>query len=272
MMPSPDASTALLVVGHGTRSDTGTRQFLELAQKLAQRVAPMPVEPCFLELQQPDIAAAVGTLVKDGVRRLTVVPLLLFAAGHAKRDIPAGVEAAVAARWHDAGGTGSSPAVEIRQARHLGCHHLLVELSRRRFVQAVAGLPPVPPDETCLLLVGRGSRDESATAEMHRFAELRHQADLAAVTEVGFLAMARPSLAEILPRIAAQSWRRVVVQPQLLFEGELADNLRQSVAQIAAGHPAQQWLVAPLLADPPGECGDATERLVDVLLDRIPKA
>jgi sirohydrochlorin cobaltochelatase len=88
---------------------------------------------------------------------------------------------------------------------------------------------------------------------MQEFARLRQQQEGGVATEVAFLAMARPSLAQQLPRIAARGYRRVIVQPHLLFQGELASSLGQQVAATAAEHPAQEWVVTRLLADEPAE-------------------
>lgn len=242
-MTTSDPKPGLLLVGHGTRSAVGTRQFMYLARQLAAAVAPVPVEPAFLELQQPGIAAGVERLMARGVNGFLTVPLLLFEAGHAKRDIPAAVQVAI-----EAAPKGSDPMQHL-QAEPLGLHPALIELSQQRYEEAVMNRSAVPKESTCLLLVGRGSHDESATADMHELARRRQ-----AQTEVGralvaFIAMARPSLDESLPAIAAARYRRVIVQPHLLFEGELADSVRRQVAAIAAKHPEQEWLVTPLLAD-----------------------
>jgi len=37
-----DANVGLLLVGHGTRSDVGTQQFLELTDAVARRFSPLP--------------------------------------------------------------------------------------------------------------------------------------------------------------------------------------------------------------------------------------
>src|SRR5688500_6845827 len=88
-------NVGILLVGHGTRSELGTRQYLALAASLARAVAPLAVEPAFLELKQPEIDTAVGKLVARGATRLVTMPLLLFAAGHVKRDIPEQVRTAL---------------------------------------------------------------------------------------------------------------------------------------------------------------------------------
>ena len=258
-MPSHSAKPGILLVGHGTVSEAGTGQFFQLASQLAERLSPTPVEPAFLELQQPDIATGVCRLIVRGATHLLTMPLLLFAAGHAKRDLPQAVLSAV-------------KDFRTIQADHLDCHHALVELSRQRFDEVVANLPPVPAERTALVLVGRGSNDESATAEMHDFARLRHDPEAANDIFVGFLAMARPLLSDLLPQVAAMNYHRVIVQPHLLFEGELADNLRQTVSEFGKKQPGQQWLIAPLLADSQDSPTGGNEFLLRAIKDRIDEA
>jgi sirohydrochlorin ferrochelatase len=182
---------------------------------------------------------------------------LLFAAGHAKRDIPE----AVASLARDA-------ALETIFTEPLGCEPQILELSHRRFEQAVTGALHVPREHSCLLLVGRGSSDPVAIAAMHEFSRLRQQQEGIA-TEVAFLAKARPTLAEHLPNLAAKGYRRVVVQPHLLFAGELASSVQRQVAAISAQHSQTEWLLTPLLADLAGEIGIGTEVLADWVCRRL---
>ena len=256
----------LLLVGHGTLSAEGTRGFLTLADLVRERLAPVPVKAAFLELQEPTIAGGIARLANLGVKRLVVMPLLLFAAGHARRDIPQAVEQALSDL--------ALPPEMALYAEHLGCHPAMLELSQRQMAKAAGSLPPASAGDTCLLLVGRGSHDESATAEMHEFARLRAKANRKqyATVRVAFIAMAKPSLTETLPEIAAAGYRCVIVQPHLLFEGEIVERLRTNVAQIAAQHPDQQWLVTSLLAEGIGTGGDADELLAQVVLDRLTAA
>jgi sirohydrochlorin ferrochelatase len=86
--------------------------------------------------------------------------------------------------------------------------------------------------------------------------------------EVAFLAMARPLLEEKLADVAAADLQRVIVQPHLLFEGDLAESLRQHVARVARANPGKDWPVTPLLADALGEAGAGTELLVKAIRAR----
>jgi sirohydrochlorin cobaltochelatase len=254
----------VLLIGHGTRDQGGIAQFHDLCGCVARRLDPVPVEQAFLELQQPDIGQAITRLIERGVRRLTVMPLLLFAAGHAKRDIPAAIQAAI-----ERSGVRE---MEVLQAAHFGLHPALVELSRLRGEQALRDKLPLPPEECCLLIVGRGSGEESAIAEMYEFARLRQMAGGGIDTEVAFVAMAHPLLRETLRRLAASEFRWVLVQPHLLFQGEIADSIREQVAKLAAEHSKLEWIVTSLLADPPGQNGRGSEILANVILDRLNEA
>ena len=159
MVDSSD-TPGVLLVGHGTRDAVGKSELLELARKVAQRLV-VPVEPCFLELCAPTIDEAVERLLRSGRQHVLVAPVLLFAAEHAKCDVPAAVDAALDNR-----------AVR-HQTVHLGCHPKIVELSARRCREAVEIDHSVDQRDTLVLLVGRGSQDQDAIAEMHHFVQLR---------------------------------------------------------------------------------------------------
>lgn len=250
----------VLLVGHGTRSEQGRKQFLSLAEHIRQRL-PLPVEPAFLELAEPTIEQAIQQLVAVGIDRLVVVPLLLFAAGHAKEDVPAA--AARALQRHGATG------LQIDQASPFGCHPLIVELACLRLAEAIGLAPSTSAEKTLLILVGRGSSDPTATAQMHEFARLVSQRAALRIVQVAFLAMAEPNVAAVLAAVDERAFDRVIVQPHLLFHGELVERLRRQVGQIARQRPDQEWIVTGVLADDLPKGGEATRLLVAATVDLI---
>lgn len=253
-----------MLVGHGTRSPAGIQQFLDISAFLSAEAREAIVEPAFLELAQPDIGAAVSRLASRGARIIVVVPFLLAAADHVKEDIPAAVRTAAA-------GIGENWP-QLVFAEHLGAHPNVIELSQLRYRQALENLSPFRPEATCHLFVGRGSHDASAIAEVRRFAELRADPSSAAQTRVAFLAMARPSLAEELQRIAIESFARVVVQPHLLFAGELAESIGHQVATLAGRAATTEWLTTSVLADPAGKPQRGAELLAVAARERFAAA
>lgn len=222
------ASDGILLIGHGTRDPGGVADFLTLAERVRGRLSPLPVEACFLEIAEPTIPAGLHRLIARGARRITIVPLLLTAAGHAKRDIPRAIAEVI----------GENGNVAVRQSQALECHSLLVDLSTRRYVEALAGRAAIEPAQTLLLFVGRGSSDSEALATVRRFAALRGERSHVGRVETCFAAVARPTLEETLSQIGAAGsarigFQRIVVQPHLLFRGRLLDEIREAVARAA---------------------------------------
>jgi sirohydrochlorin cobaltochelatase len=259
------ARWGILLVSHGTRSRIGQAQFLHLAELVRPRLD-APLEPAYLELAEPTIAAAVGRLLDAGTTRLVVAPLLLFAAGHARQDVPAAVGRALA----ECG----APALPTVQVPAFGCHRLIVELAAARLVEALAAGGITTPEsrrDVLLVAVGRGSRDEQATAEMHRLAAIVAERTGVGGVEVGFLAMAKPRAEEVLRR-AGGGPRHVAVLPHLLFHGELLEELGRQVAARAAGGCRRRWLMADVLAADLLSGGVAAEHLPALVVEGIKQA
>ena len=185
------------------------------------------------------------------MRRVTVVPVVLFAAGHAKRDIPDAV--AVAAARH--------AGLVWRQAEPLGLHPQLVELSALRYDEATAGRPVIADEDAMLIVVGRGSSDPEAAAATRAFVELRATTRRTGRTVTAFTALCDPRLEDVLREAAASPFRRIVVQPHLLFSGEIMDRLRRLTTEAAAAAPDREWLVTQHLG--------AHDLLIEALASRI---
>ena len=227
-----------MVVGHGTRDPGGTRQFFELVERVDRRCE-LTVAPAVLEFQQPDIDAAVESLVGQGIRHIHIAPLLLFAAGHAKTDIPGEVNAAIDRLGVD---------VTTDQCRPLSRTDALVAAATDRLMRTLnasgdgnaddAGdarnhtKPFGEDDEIALVMVGRGSRDPCATSDMRIlgqwvYDDLRRIDPRLQRLQTCFYAMAAPKLPESLDAVA-ERWvtgprRKLLVHPHLLFAGRLFD-------------------------------------------------
>ncbi|GIW99718.1 MAG: hypothetical protein KatS3mg111_3051 [Pirellulaceae bacterium] len=299
------ATIGILLVGHGTRSATGQEQFRRLATAVAERVAPRPLQPAFLELAQPDIPRAMEALAGAGVHRVLVVPALLFTAGHALRDIPCAVEEAAgryglemigATRplefhrstilasiecWHAAqavkqrsGWAATAPARSAAAGESAGraSEQSLGDSAARLNVDVgdgdaahephtAARSGPVPP----LLLVGRGSSHAAARATFRRWAEARAAAQHVDRWQIAFLHGGRPDWQEGLEWLAAQPGPLAVVQPHLLFHGQLIEQITQQLRDASRQYPEKQWLVAPPLGPHPALAQAFTDLIDEAL-------
>lgn len=245
----------LLVVGHGTADPVGAAETGRVSELVAEALPGVPVALGFLEVIGPTIAEGLAVLAQAGCREVVAAPLLLFEAGHAKRDVPE----AIAAPAADHG-------LSVRQAGPLGLHDAIVRLSRRRR-EAIAS-DDTPAEATALVLVGRGSSDPTAPAQLQAFAA----ATLAAAPHparliLGFVAAARPTVAEALAAAADPSGRevrKILVQPHLLFRGHVEEQVREAVAAARAARPELEWLQVPRLGPDP--------LVAEALIDRAAEA
>ncbi len=252
-MLEPSSSTGVLIVGHGTASAVGAEECRRVAAMVAELLPSRRVELGFLEIIEPSIDAAMHSLAAAGCREVVVVPVLLFAAGHARRDVPEAVRLAAFARG-----------LAVRQARVIGCHEAVVELARLRHREAVAGRPAAAP--TRIMVVGRGASDPSAESQLREFAESAFGDAFggAASVGLGFVAAARPTLDEAIAAAAEAGEGRVVVHPHLLFHGHVEAQVAERIERARLEHPAIDWVVV-------GRLG-ADRRVATALAERAREA
>jgi len=225
---------ALLIVGHGTRSQDGCAQFAELVEGVAKRLPHADVEGGFLELAPPPIQDAVTRLVAAGHTTVDVVPLVLVAAGHSKGDIPA---ALARERLRH-------PGLSFRYGRPLGPHPLLLDDLEERLEAAV---PREEWGEVAVVLVGRGATDPDANAEVAKTARLLLEGRGIGTVETAFVSLAEPSVPAGLDRAARLGFTRVVVLPYLLFAGVLPDRIVSQSRAWGAEHPGVEVTTAGLI-------------------------
>src|SRR6516165_283954 len=234
-------SPPLLLVGHGTRSDAGVAEFTRFVGLVRARTRDRvpAVDGGFIELARPSVADAVARLAapaSDGPRPIVAVPLVLTAAGHGKGDIPAALAREL--RRH--------PGLSYRYGRPLGPHPVLQDVLEARIGAVLAG---APRQDTCVVLVGRGSTDPDANAEVAKVARLLWEGRGYAGVEYAFISLAEPSVPAALDRAATLGARRIVVAPYFLFAGVLPDRVTAQSREFAAAHGALDVRVAGLIGD-----------------------
>ena len=248
---------ALLIAGHGTRDDAGAEAFRDFVRQLGARRPDLPVAGGFIELSPPPLTEAVGELVERGVRRFAAVPLMLVSAGHAKGDIPAAL-----AREKE-----RHPGISYTYGRPLGPHPALLNVLERRLDEALGapgGRAPGDRAEVTVLLVGRGSTDPDANAEVYKAARLLWEGRGYAGVETAFVSLAAPDVPSGLDRCAALGAKRIVVLPYFLFTGILPDRVKQQTEGWAAAHPEVEVRSAEVIGPEP--------ELLDLVLERYEEA
>lgn len=284
-----ERKVGVLVVGHGTRNPNGTGQLIQLTSEIRARLPGVAVEASFLELSEPNIGSGLSQLRRQGCTEIVAVPILLFSAAHAQDDIPQAVamgcqelglgvlgqseplgthprvvelsrlrfEQVVAPRIYCEPGHccwGSDPSQRCfttadRKTRcRLGDWH---ESNRTNRVTNGLSCVGVANSRIGLAMVGRGTSDPIARGRMRELTRLRVETSPVAWHQTGFFAGGEISVDQLLDDAARADCDTVVVQPHLLFEGELMNQLRCKVLAMRERFPDKSWWLAGCLgADP----------------------
>ncbi|MDP9475929.1 MAG: sirohydrochlorin chelatase [Actinomycetota bacterium] len=240
------ADPALLVVGHGSRDPRGAKEFHELVRIVRERSPGLAVEGGFIELSKPPISECVNRLVEGKATKISAVPLMLLAAGHAKDDIPATLVREGIAH----------PGVDFGYGRALGIRPELLELMDER-ISAV-----VPEDERgdwSVLVVGRGSSDPDANSDLFKASRLFHEGRPYETVETAFVSMTPPKVRGGLERLKKLGAKKVAVFSYFLFTGVLEERIREQSEEFAGENPGVEvryvgyfgpdWRVADLVLE-----------------------
>lgn len=253
---APPPSPALLLAGHGTASQAGIAEYFALADRVRALAPEVPVGTGFLELAPPPLSVAIGDLVAEGHRHVVVVPLVLAGAGHAKTDIPARV---LSARR-------DFPGVRFSYGRHLGIHPDLLAVVAERLAATV---PAGERSGTAVLLVGRGSSDPDANADLHKVARLLWEGRDWPIVEACFVGITGPRVPEGLERCRRLGHRHVAVVPYFLFTGVLERRIHAQTAAFARAHPEVTVRLARYLGPDDRVAGLVLERYREALRGEV---
>ena len=153
------SKVGVMICGHGSRDVNAVDEFDAVARGLRERLPRYQVESGFLEFATPIIRDGLDRLREAGHDLVLAVPGMLFAAGHAKNDIPSVL------RTYEAG----NPGMEIRYARELGIDPKMLKAAGDRIRQALDRADDgVPLHDTMLVVVGRGTSDSDANSNINK--------------------------------------------------------------------------------------------------------
>ncbi|WP_338762975.1 sirohydrochlorin chelatase [Massilia sp. METH4] len=220
------ADDIILIVGHGSREESGNREIREFADQWRVRQPGWRIELCFIEFAPPELNAALLAAARQA-RRVLVVPLVLNAAGHVKMEIPEAIEGARAA----------CPQAEILLAPHLGASDPVLAVLKRRLRGAMKALDMPDPTTTGVVLLGRGSSDRAANGEMAKMARWLLEEGDHELVDLAFTGITWPRLEKAVQRQVLLGMRQVVVLPYYLYTGTLMQRIHRQVEHLRAQYP-----------------------------------
>jgi len=247
----------VMICGHGSRSQSAVDEFATLADKLpAYLPKDWMTDYGYLEFANPVIRDGLDKLREAGCERILAVPGMLFAAMHAKNDIPTVLNTYAAKHG-----------MTVSYGRELGVDPKMISAAAGRIQAAVdaanAEHGDMPLTETCLVVIGRGASDPDANGNVAKIARMLQEGMGFGWAEVGYSGVTFPLVEPCLQHVAMLPYKRVIVFPYFLFSGILIDRIYGFTDQVAAQHPDIQFVKAGYLGDHPKVLETFAERILE---------
>ena len=219
-----------------------------LREKIAHRCGvSVRVRLGYLEFNEPTLPATLHQLHKEGVDTVAMMPVMLLAGHHARRDIPAISDEFL--RHHSS--------MTIVNGGDIGFDERMLAIVRQRIAESLPN-PAPPADDTVLLVVGRGNGDEAINDQLRALVAMMEQSCGYRAMSC-FAGLARPTIDEGL-RQASATARHVIILPYLLFAGLLTRRITEAWRRVMKVHSHHHYYLCSWLG--------AHDLLADILAER----
>lgn len=245
----------VMLCGHGSRDEDAVTEFAVLARHLKQKLPQYPVEFGYLEFATPIIRNGLDALKAQGVNRVLAVPGMLFAAGHAKNDIPSVLNTYAA--QND---------LRIDYGKELGIDPKMMRAAGDRIQDTLNTLSKdIAIHETLLLVVGRGASDPDANSNVSKVTRILWEGFGFGWAETAYSGVTFPLVAPALEHATRLGFKRIIIFPYFLFTGILVQRIYDATDEVAAKHPDIEFVKAPYLNDHAQVIETFVERIEQIL-------
>ena len=244
----------VMICGHGSRNKNAVDQFAKLAARLRERFPHVPVDYGYLEFANPVIHKGLDALKERGVNHILAVPGMLFAAGHAKNDIPSVLNAYQA----------MNPDITVDYGRELGIDLRMIRAAASRIEEGLKSQGWQEGDslhDTMLVVVGRGASDPDANSNVSKVMRMLWEGMGFGWGETAYSGVTFPLVKPALGHVAKLGYKRIVVFPYFLFTGVLVKRIYSQTDEVAQLHPEIEFVKAGYLND--------HELVIDTMVERV---
>ena len=234
---------AILFIGHGSRDPDAVEEFKQLSSHFRNLYPERLCETGFLEFATPVIATGVDKLVSMGAKKITAIPGMLMAAGHAKNDIPSELNQLQR----------DIPDVEITYAAELGVTAPMLQAAQDRIEEAEKQFSESTKDydrsQTLLVVVGRGASDPDANSNISKIARMLEEGMGFGWVVTCYSGVTSPLVPDALEKSHKLGFKRVIIFPYFLFTGILVKKIYDWADQYHSKYPDVQVAKAGYLND-----------------------
>ncbi len=119
--------TGVIVLAHGSKVRTGNEGLFKIVEMLRTMGKWDMVEAGFLQLAKPGLTEVVEDLIGRGVKRVVVMPLLLFGGNHVLKGIPEEIDSE----------RKKFPDVDFCYAKNIGADERIALIASDRIEEAI---------------------------------------------------------------------------------------------------------------------------------------
>ncbi|WP_320667973.1 sirohydrochlorin chelatase [Prochlorococcus sp. MIT 1307] len=255
LLDNQDNSLGILICGHGSRNRLAIDEFANLASSLKKKIPSVPVEYGYLEFARPIITEALDCLKAQSIRRVIAIPAMLFAAGHVKNDIPSLLNSYA-----------TETGLNIEYGRELGINNSMIGAAGARVKEAIDRSTCFRNSETLLVVVGRGSSDPDANANVAKITRILVESFGFGWGETVYSGVTFPLVEPGLRHLVRLGFKKIIVFPYFLFSGVLVSRIRKHTDKVAADFPDIDFVHAPYLGGHDLVLETLKERIEEVLV------
>jgi len=240
----------ILICGHGSRNKLAITEFKELAKLIQQRFPDIVVEYGFLEFAKPSLIDALDKLRNNSIKKVIAIPAMLFAAGHVKNDIPSLLI-----------NYASKTNIEIIYGRELGINNLMISAACERVKDVFKENNSLKPEESVLVVVGRGSSDPDANSNVSKITRMIVEGIGLGWGETVFSGVTFPLVEPGLKNVVRLGFKNIIIFPYFLFSGVLVTRIKRQSDLVAINNPNISFFHAKYLS--------SQTYVIDTFVERI---
>jgi sirohydrochlorin cobaltochelatase len=245
---------AILICGHGSRNKLAITEFQELTKLIQIRYPSIIVEYGFLEFAKPSLIDALDKLRDHSIKKVIAIPAMLFAAGHVKNDIPSLLM-----------NYSSKTGIEIIYGRELGINNLMISAACERVKDVFKQNKTLKPEESLLVVVGRGSSDPDANSNVSKITRMIVEGLGLGWGETVFSGVTFPLVEPGLKNVVRLGYKNIIIFPYFLFSGVLVTRIKRQSDLVAINNPNISFIHAKYLSSQSYVVDTFVERIEEIL-------
>ena len=243
----------ILICGHGSRNKLAIIEFQKLTKLIQKRYPNIIVEYGFLEFAKPSLSDALDKLKNNSIKKVIAIPAMLFAAGHVKNDIPS-----LLMNYSDKFG------IEIIYGRELGINNLMISAACERVKEVFKENNSLKPEESLLVVVGRGSSDPDANSNVSKITRMIVEGLGLGWGETVFSGVTFPLVEPGLINAVKLGYKNLIIFPYFLFSGVLVTRIKRQSDLVAINNPNISFIHAKYLSSHPYVVDTFVERIEEI--------